>query len=205
MRARYARCLPPPATRCCPPPTGAQLDNALEQLDFMVSLDPYINETTRHADVILPPTSPLEHDHYDLSFHLLAMRNTTRYNPPVFARAEGALHDWEIFSELGKRVAAGLGQEAQTAVPPHQIIDMGLQAGPWRDRGLSLEELQETPLGHRPGAAAVTAAGQAAHARQTDSLRHPGADGRPGQAARGIRRRCGATAAPDWPAPRALQ
>jgi anaerobic selenocysteine-containing dehydrogenase len=128
-------------------PNGVQLDNALEQLDFMVSLDPYINETTRHADVILPPTSPLEHDHYDLSFHLLAMRNTTRYNPPVFARAEGALHDWEIFSELGQRVAAGLGQDAQTAVPPHQIIDMGLQAGPWRDRGLSLAELQKHPSG----------------------------------------------------------
>jgi len=75
------------------------------------------------------------------------MRNTTRYNPPVFARPDGALHDWEIFSELGQRVAKGLGQEAQPAVPPEQIIDMGLQAGPWKDRGLSLDELRKHPSG----------------------------------------------------------
>ena len=128
-------------------PNGAQLDAALEQLDFMVSLDPYINETTRHADIILPPTSPLEHDHYDLTFHLLAVRNTTRYNPPLFDKPEGALHDWEIFSELGKRVAAGLGQDAQEAVPPEQIVDMGLRAGPWQERGLSLAELKNNPSG----------------------------------------------------------
>lgn len=128
-------------------PNGVQLDAALQQLDFMVSMDPYINETTRHADVILPPTSPLEHDHYDLSFHLLAMRNTTRYNPPVFERAADALHDWEIFTELGNRVAEGLGQAPQQAVSPDQIIDMGLQAGPWRDKGLSLAELKKHPSG----------------------------------------------------------
>ena len=50
-------------------PNGRQLDRALAGLDFMVSLDPYLNETTRHADIILPPTAPLEHDHYDLAFH----------------------------------------------------------------------------------------------------------------------------------------
>ena len=93
-------------------PNGRQLDKALAGLEFMVSIDLYINETTRHARLILPPTGPLEHDHYDLSFHLLAMRNTTRYNPPVFARAEGALHDWEIFVELGNRLGTLLGQHA---------------------------------------------------------------------------------------------
>ena len=64
-------------------PNGRQLDEALAQLEFMASLDPYINETTRHANIILPPTSPLEHDHYDMSFHLLAIRNTARFNEPV--------------------------------------------------------------------------------------------------------------------------
>jgi anaerobic selenocysteine-containing dehydrogenase len=84
-------------------PNGANLDLALEQLEFMVSLDPYINETTRHANVILPPTSALEHDHYDMAFHTNAIRNTARFNEPVFDKPDGSLHDWEIFTELGNR------------------------------------------------------------------------------------------------------
>jgi anaerobic selenocysteine-containing dehydrogenase len=128
-------------------PNGRQLDQALEQLEFMVSLDPFINETTRHADIILPPTSPLEHDHYDIAFHTLAMRNTTRFNEPVFDKPEGALHDWEIFTELGNRVAELLGGDAQPAIPPEQIIDMGLQNGPYKDQGLSVAKLKENPSG----------------------------------------------------------
>jgi anaerobic selenocysteine-containing dehydrogenase len=87
-------------------PNGRQLDRALDTLEFMVSLDPYINETTCHADIILPPTSPLEHDHYDISFHLFAVRNTTRFNDPVFEKPAGTMHDWEIFNELGIRFAS---------------------------------------------------------------------------------------------------
>jgi anaerobic selenocysteine-containing dehydrogenase len=67
-------------------PNGRQLDQALAALDFMVSIDFYINESNRHAHIILPPTSPLEHDHYDLSFNLLAVRNVARYNAPLFPR-----------------------------------------------------------------------------------------------------------------------
>jgi len=65
-------------------PNGQQIDQALDGLDFMVSLDFYINETTQHADIILPPTSALEHDHYDIAFHRLAVHNTARFNEPVF-------------------------------------------------------------------------------------------------------------------------
>ncbi len=133
-------------------PNGRQLDAALEQLDFMVSLDPYINETTRHADVILPPTSPLEHDHYDITFHLFAMRNTARFNQPLFDKPEGALHDWEIFSALGERVAALLGVEAGASIPPDQMIDFGLQVGPYgqaqgSEHALSLARLRACPSG----------------------------------------------------------
>ena len=62
-------------------PDGAALDRALAGLDFMASVDIYINETTRHADVILPPTSALERDHYDLVFQNFAVRNTARFTP----------------------------------------------------------------------------------------------------------------------------
>ncbi len=131
-------------------PDGRALDEALEQLDFMVSLDPYINETTRHADVILPPTSPLEHDHYDIAFHMNALRNTARYNPPVFDREEGQLHDWEIFARLGERIAHALGEEPKDDYAPHEMIDLSLKHGPYgkdTEHDLSLQKLLDNPSG----------------------------------------------------------
>src|SRR5206468_3315573 len=64
-------------------PNGAHLERALAALDFMVSLDIYLNETTRHADVILPGLSPLEQSHYDLALRQLAIRNVATYSLPV--------------------------------------------------------------------------------------------------------------------------
>ncbi|MHB1312366.1 MAG: molybdopterin-dependent oxidoreductase [Gemmatimonadaceae bacterium] len=88
-------------------PNGARLDRALGGLEFYAAIDFYINETTRHAHVILPPTAGLERDHYDLVFHALAIRNTAKWSPAVVAPAAGARHDWEILSELTWRVARG--------------------------------------------------------------------------------------------------
>jgi anaerobic selenocysteine-containing dehydrogenase len=112
-------------------PNGQQLDRALAGLDFMVAVDFYLNETTRHADVILPPTSPLEHDHYDMALSVFAIRNIARYSAPVFEKPEGALHDWEILSSLGNHLARALGVEPRPAYPPTAILDMGLKAGPY--------------------------------------------------------------------------
>lgn len=77
-------------------PDGARLERAVEGLDFMAAVDIYVNETTRHADVILPPTTALERDHYDLVFHALAVRNTARFTPAVLPRADHQRHDWQI-------------------------------------------------------------------------------------------------------------
>ncbi len=131
-------------------PNGRALDEALEELDFMISVDPALNETTRHADVILPPTSPLEHDHYDIAFHNLAIRNTARYSAPVFDKPEGALHDWEIFSELGERVAARLNLEPMPTYPPDRMVDAALKGGPYgehTDWQLSIDKLKAHPSG----------------------------------------------------------
>jgi len=131
-------------------PNGRAVDEAFEELEFMISLDPALNETTRHADIILPPTSPLEHDNYDFAFHNLAIRNTARYTPAVFDKPEGALHDWEIFAELGDRLAERLGVEPMPRVPPHKVVDAALQAGPYgrgSEWNLSIEKLKEYPSG----------------------------------------------------------
>ncbi len=136
-------------------PNGRALDEALEELEFMISVDPALNETTRHADVILPPTSPLEHDHYDIAFHNLAIRNTARYSPAVFDKPEGAMHDWEIFSALGERVAARLNLEPLPSYAPDRMVDAALRSGPYgehTDWRLSIDKLRAHPSGIDLGA-----------------------------------------------------
>jgi anaerobic selenocysteine-containing dehydrogenase len=142
-------------------PNGRQLDRALAGLDFMVAIDFYVNETTRHANVILPPTGPLEHEHYDLVFHALAVRNTAKYSLPLFAPAPDTRHDWEIFLELTTRMqekgAAGpmMGRAKRAALhllTPERIIDLGLRLGPYGVRkrplsGLSVDRLKRAPHG----------------------------------------------------------
>ncbi|MER1086355.1 molybdopterin oxidoreductase family protein [Pseudomonas aeruginosa] len=131
-------------------PNGRRLEQALDGLEFMLSIDLYINETTRYADLILPPTAPLEHDHYDTTFNVFAVRNVTRFNEAVLPRPEGALHDWEIFVGLARAFAARNGLELKPTLEPQQMIDLGLRAGAYGDRSehrLSLATLRQHPHG----------------------------------------------------------
>ncbi|NIF16914.1 molybdopterin-dependent oxidoreductase [Pantoea sp. Cy-639] len=131
-------------------PNGRQLDEALANLDFMLSIDLYLNETTRHADLILPSTSALENDHYDSTFNLLAVRNVTRFNRAILAKPEGALHDWEIFVGLAKAFAARAQLELKAMLPPAQMIDLALRKGPRGEASswaLSLQALDQHPHG----------------------------------------------------------
>lgn len=152
-------------------PAGQVLDGALDDLEFMVAIDFYINETTRHADVILPPTGPLEREHYDLVFHLFAVRNTARWSPALFERPDETRHDWEIARELGLRIialraamAAGEGirggvarvvnlvkdlpqvveAQARFRTTPRQQVDLLLRAS---RGGLSVSKLAANPGG----------------------------------------------------------
>lgn len=117
---------------------GAALDSALAGLDFMVSIDPYLNETTRHAHVILPPAFGLEVAHYDVTFHLLAVQNTARYSLPVFPIAEDQRFDYQIFMGLTERLTGKAGST------PEERLNLGLRHGPYRT---SLDELRANPHG----------------------------------------------------------
>lgn len=140
-------------------PNGRELDRALATLEFMVSLDHYINETTRHAHIILPPTSSLERDHYDLAFHLLAIRNTAKFSPALFVPADDARHDWEILLELETRMKhdGPLGSVKRRMVKqflgPDRMIDLGLRFGPYGSgvnlfaKGLTLRKLKKAEHG----------------------------------------------------------
>ena len=123
-------------------PNGRRLDDALASLDFMLSIDIYLNETTRHADLILPPASSLSHDHYDRVFNALAIRNVARYNPAIWPREDDERYDWEIFGELGTRLAKKLEREYKTVPPPRQAIAAAIQ----RSR-VSFETLEKAEHG----------------------------------------------------------
>jgi anaerobic selenocysteine-containing dehydrogenase len=92
-------------------PNGRRLDAALTGLDFMVSFDIYVNETTRHADVVLPSASALAKSHYDLALLQLAVRNVANYSPPVLPLGPDELDDWVVVSKLAL-IAQGLGAGA---------------------------------------------------------------------------------------------
>jgi len=124
-------------------PNGGRLDKAMEQLEFMVAIDIYINETTRHANIILPPATGLETAHYDIFFHTLAIRNTAKYSLPLFEKSDDQRYDWEIFQALTERISS----KPSNAMTPEQMLTLGLQFGPYGKEGLSLEKLRANPHG----------------------------------------------------------
>ncbi|XDD51910.1 molybdopterin oxidoreductase family protein [Leptospira sp. WS92.C1] len=139
-------------------PNGLKLEEGLKGLEFMVSIDFYINETTQHAHYILPPTSALEHDHYDLIFNVFAVRNTTKYAQPIFEPQPGMLHDWEIFTDLTKRLELLRSGKPlpetliTTKLDPASIIDFALRTGPYGEKGkhnrmLNIQLLKDNPHG----------------------------------------------------------
>jgi len=96
-------------------PNGRQMEAALDELEFMVSVDMYLNETTRHANVILPPPSHLERSHYDLIFASFAIRNVANYSEPVLPNSDNQPDEWEILVKLAG-IAKGLGADIDPSV-----------------------------------------------------------------------------------------
>ncbi len=130
-------------------PGGRQLDEALEQLDLMVSIDMYITETTRHADYILPPCGPLEKDHYPLFFTPLAIRNYAAYSPALFEMPEGTKSDWEIMADLEGAIRVAKGEnEPPQKIEPRMVLDQILQSSP---HNISLAEIKAEPNGYDMG------------------------------------------------------
>jgi anaerobic selenocysteine-containing dehydrogenase len=150
---------------CVSTPNAGRLDEALASLEFMVSLDPYLNETTRHADVVLPGPPPLAREHFDLVFYQLSVRNVANWTPAVL---ETELpQEWETILRL-VGVVAGQGPDADVAAlddfvaaqaaqragldpavagnrrGPARLVDLMLRAGPY---GVTLADLEAAPHG----------------------------------------------------------
>ena len=150
---------------CVSTPNAARLSDALDELDFMLSLDVYLNETTRHADVILPGPAPLARDHFDLVFYQLSVRNVANWSPAVF---ESDLpQEWETILRL-VGVVLGQGPNADVAaiddfvaaqaaeragldpavaagrIGPARLVDIMLRGGPY---DITLADLEAAPHG----------------------------------------------------------
>jgi len=143
-------------------PNGPRIAAALDRLDFMVSVDVYVNETSCHADVILPGTSPLEDIHYDVAFPQLSYRNHARFSQAVLPRTDDRPAEWEILLRLAaiaggrsadvdlslfddeltaadvRRVAGDHTDAVLKVVSrwrgPERLLDLALRAGPYGDQ-----------------------------------------------------------------------
>lgn len=124
-------------------PGGARLEQAFDSLDFMVAVDIYLNETTRHADIILPATTGLEVPHFDVFFNSFAVRNTAKFSEPMFEKTPEQRHDWEILRDLSLHLT---GRE-DDGVTPEMMLDGGLKHGAYGEQGMSLAKLKANPHG----------------------------------------------------------
>jgi anaerobic selenocysteine-containing dehydrogenase len=122
-------------------PNGDRLDSAFEKLDYMVAVDIYLNETTKHADIILPSTTGLEVAHYDVFFNSFAVSNTVKFSTPTFEKEAEQKHDWQILKALSSSLT-GIPDDGSTA---EMILDMTLKASSYQ--GLSLQKLLDHPHG----------------------------------------------------------
>ncbi len=138
-------------------PDGGRLDRALSGLEWCVAIDMYVTETTRHADVILPPLAQLERSDVDIVFPAVSVRNHFRYNPAAVPAPAGGRTDWQILMALAARIGRGLRGKARNRAlglfgalaTPERVIDIGLRAGPYGmlrrpGRGLSIGKVKRS-------------------------------------------------------------
>ena len=135
-------------------PNSARTEKALKSLDFMVAMDFYINETTRHADIILPPVCQLESSQYHLACLSMATRNNVKYGHPVFRKKRGAMADWEILRELTRRLEKNPFKRLGSGLTnPDLLLGLLIRLGPYGakfnplSRGLTLGRVKKKPHG----------------------------------------------------------
>ncbi len=140
-------------------PGGARLDEAMGRLEWCVAVDMYVTETSRHADVILPPVAHLERSDIDLVFPTFSVRNQVRYNPAALPAPSDGKTDWEILSGIASRIGRGRGGAARNRalgllgplLTPDRLADLALLIGPYGGlrprRRVTVRKLKAAPHG----------------------------------------------------------
>ncbi|MEU0964592.1 molybdopterin oxidoreductase family protein [Streptomyces sp. NPDC005917] len=141
-------------------PDGARLDKALDSLDFMVSVDPYLNETARHADVVLPPPPPAQSPHHDFAFNTLAVRNQVRYTRPAVPLEPGRMAETEILARLVLAVSGMHGAD------PSAVDDMVIG----QTLGKAVKEAHSPVHGRDPQELAAQLTGDTGPERRLDMM-----------------------------------
>ncbi|MER6565810.1 molybdopterin oxidoreductase family protein [Streptomyces sp. NPDC001093] len=141
-------------------PDGDRLDKALDSLDFMVSVDPYLNETSRHAHVVLPPPPPSQSPHHDFAFNTLAVRNQVRYTRPAVPLEPGRMAESEILARLILAVTGMHG--ADPAAVDAMVVDQTL--------GKAVQEKHSPVYGRDPKELAGQLTGETGPERRLDMM-----------------------------------
>ncbi|MFI1698359.1 molybdopterin oxidoreductase family protein [Streptomyces bobili] len=141
-------------------PDGDRLDKALDSLDFMVSVDPYLNETSRNADVVLPPPPPSQSPHHDFAFNTLAVRNQVRYSRPAVPLEPGRMAETEILARLTLAVTGMHGAD------PSAVDDLVIG----QTLGKAVQEPHSPVHGRDPEELAAQLAGESGPERRLDLM-----------------------------------
>ncbi|ROQ62612.1 anaerobic selenocysteine-containing dehydrogenase [Streptomyces sp. 840.1] len=142
-------------------PDGDRLDRALaDGLDFMVSVDPYLNETSRHADVVLPPPPPSQSAHFDFAFNALAVRNQVRYTRPAVPLDPDRMDESEILARLVLAVSGTHGAE------PDAVDAMAID----RTLAKAVADPHSAVHGRAPAALAAALTGRTGPERRLDLM-----------------------------------
>ncbi|MZD57327.1 molybdopterin-dependent oxidoreductase [Streptomyces sp. SID5606] len=141
-------------------PDGDRLDKALDSLDFMVSVDPYLGETSRHADVVLPPPPPAQSPHHDFAFNTLAVRNQVRYTRPAVPLEPGRMAETEILARL--TLAATGRHGTDPAAVDAMVVEQTL--------GKSVRDPHSPVHGRDPGDLAARLTGENGPERRLDLM-----------------------------------
>lgn len=159
-------------------PNGQQLDDAFANLEFVVAVDFFITETSRHANIILPPVTALQRDHYDVVFHNFAVRNSAKFSPAIFPPEANSKTDWQIYLGLAERLDKLNGMATEKyqslwAKEPTGVVDDMLKMGRYQYEGkpLSIEVLKQNPHGIDLGALQTDLPNAIYHANKLIDLR----------------------------------
>ncbi|WP_351074917.1 molybdopterin-dependent oxidoreductase [Shewanella sp. CAL98-MNA-CIBAN-0140] len=128
-------------------PNGHKLAQAFAGLDYMISVDIYLNETTQYANIILPGTTGVENSHFDIFFNSFSVRNTVKYSPPLFDQQPDQRSDWQILKQISARMLNIATDDPMQKITPEMLLDMELKKGPYGEEGMSLQKLIDNPHG----------------------------------------------------------
>jgi formate dehydrogenase len=143
-------------------PDGDKLTRALVELDLLVSIDLYVNETNKHADYVLPAATFLEREDLPIAFLGFYTTPFIQWTEPVVAPRGEARDEWETIDDIAGELGIVplpipqlrmLGRRLTRWLTPQRLVELLLRTSAQGDlfglrRGkLNLDVLRKHPSG----------------------------------------------------------